>query len=180
MTWNDLGDMPRGHWLQYSSIKSACNPMFESVLNGFLPKRRLSFFSDWLIMERSQNWPDLRPWISTFRDIHFIDTGTDINCSKFQGDWACGAAMTSIQTFYEVTLFDVTWWPDLEWLRSEILQHMREKKLENGGATRVAPPFSDNLKKNRMRPLSSPTPIRVKVKGNCSPSENTYFLISFK
>ena len=40
----------------------------------FVQKRRLSFFSHWLIMERSQNWPDLRSPISKFRD--FIDTGT--------------------------------------------------------------------------------------------------------
>ena len=33
----------------------------------------------WLIMERLLNWPDLRSPISKLRDIHFIDTVTDIN-----------------------------------------------------------------------------------------------------
>ena len=100
MTWNDLGDMTRGHRTQYSdsgckvyiqwwwwdgravtfaSVDQRLSPLhptrclrvFSMV---FVQKRRLSFFSHWLIMERSQNWPDIRSPISIFLDIHFIDT----------------------------------------------------------------------------------------------------------
>ena len=38
----------------------------------FVQKRRLSFFLHWLIMVRSQNWPDLKSPIAKFRDICFI------------------------------------------------------------------------------------------------------------
>ena len=49
----------------------------------FVQKRRLSFFSHWLKMERLQNWPDLRSPISKFRDVRVIDTGTNTNRWKF-------------------------------------------------------------------------------------------------
>ena len=101
-----------------------------SVSNGFLPKEAPFIFLPWLIMKRSQNWPDLGSWISTFRDIHFIDTGTDINCSMFEGDGVFGVAMTSIQTFSEVSSLDVTWWPDLERPRSEIFTTYAEKMYQ--------------------------------------------------
>ena len=41
----------------------------------FVQKSRLSVFSHWLIMERSQNWPDLRPPISKFRDMYLTRAG---------------------------------------------------------------------------------------------------------
>ena len=62
----------------------------------FVQKRRLSIFSHWFIMERSQNWPDPRSPISKFRSINFIDV-TNITRWKFQGDRLVGVAMTSIQ-----------------------------------------------------------------------------------
>ena len=89
----------------------------------FVHKRCLSIFSHFLLMERSQNWPDLRPPISKFWVINFIDTVvTGINCWKFQDNRsvAVGVAMTSIQTFDEVKSLNVTWWPDLDWPRFEI------------------------------------------------------------
>ena len=73
MTWNDLGDMVQGafgHNIPTQGVNSTCNLMFESFWMVFVQKRRLSFFSRWLIMERSQNWPDLRSPISKFRDIY--------------------------------------------------------------------------------------------------------------
>ena len=104
-----------------------------SVSNGFLPKEATFIFSHRLIMENSQNWPSLGSLVSKFRDIHFIDTVTDISRWKVQGDRSFGVmtsikvqgdrsfgVMTSIQTFSEVRSFDVTWWPDLEWPGSEI------------------------------------------------------------
>ena len=104
MTWNDLGDMTRvtGHHIPTQGVNSTRKPMFKSVLNGFVQKRRLSFFSHSLIWDRSQNWPDLRSPISKFPDICFIDTVTDINRWKFQGNRSVGVALTSIQLFYEV------------------------------------------------------------------------------
>ena len=67
---------------------------------SFVQKRRLSYFSHGLIMERSKNWPDLRSPISKFRDLRFIDTGTFINRWKFQGDRSFGVAMRNIQSFF--------------------------------------------------------------------------------
>ena len=64
----------------WSLAVTRCLRMFPMV---FFQKRRLSFFPHWLIMERSQNWPDLWSSISKFWDIHFIDTVTAINHWKF-------------------------------------------------------------------------------------------------
>ena len=100
-----------GRHVPTQGVMSTCNPMFESVSNGFLPKEASFIF----LPLRSQNWPDLGSRISKFRDIHFIDTGTYINRWKCRGDRSFGIAMTNIQTFSEVNLLDVTWWPDLEW-----------------------------------------------------------------
>ena len=62
----------------------------------------------------SQNWPDIRSPISKFRDKHCIDTVTDSNGWKFQGDQSFGVAMTNIPTFSEVRSIDVTWRPELD------------------------------------------------------------------
>ena len=59
-------------------------------------------------MERSQNSPDLESLISNFREIRFIDIGTDIKLWNFQGDRIFDVAKTSIQTFSEVRSLDVT------------------------------------------------------------------------
>ena len=50
-----------------------------------------------------ENWPDPRSQISKFWDIHFIETVTCINRWQFQGNDSVGVALTSIQTFYEVS-----------------------------------------------------------------------------
>ena len=96
----------------------------------FFQKKHLSFFFPWLIIKRSQNCPDLRSPISKFRDICFIDTGTDINRWKFQGNRSVGVALTGIQTFYEVRSLDVTWWPDLAWPESKISKTYAEKMYD--------------------------------------------------
>ena len=96
-------------------LVTRCLRMFRMV---FVQSSRLTIFSDWHIMERSQNWLDLRSPISKFRDKYFIDTVTDINLWKC--DQSFGVAMTSIPTFSEVRSLDVTWWPDLEWPGYEI------------------------------------------------------------
>ena len=124
-TWRGV----TGHNTPAQGVKSICSPMFESVLNGFRAKRRISFFSHCLRMERSQNWPDLRSPISKFRDMRFIDTGTDINRWKFQGDRSFSVAMTNIKKS-EVRSLDVTWWPDLEWAGSKIFTKCAETMYE--------------------------------------------------
>ena len=90
-------------------------------LMAFVQKRRLSIFSNWLVMVRSQNRPDFRSQISKFRNIHFIHTIALSNLWKFQSDRSLGVAMADIETFYEVRSLEVTWWPDLEWPWSEII-----------------------------------------------------------
>ena len=87
-------------WFKVSSLPAnRCLRVFRIV---FVQKRRLSIFSHWLTMERSQSWPDLRSQISKLWDIHFIDNVTNTNPWKFQGDRFFGLAMTSIETFSEV------------------------------------------------------------------------------
>ena len=124
-----------GRNIPIQGVKSTCNPMFESVSNGFLPNEGWGAFHfspiDLFIMERSQNWPDHGSPISKFRDKHFIHTGRNINRWKFQGDRAFGVAMTIIQTFSDVrSLLDVTWWHDHEWPGSEIFTKCVEKMYE--------------------------------------------------
>ena len=78
----------------------------------FVQKRRLSIFSRCHKMERSQKWPDFKSTISKFRDIHFIDTATDINHWKLQEDRSVGQLWRAYK-LAEVRPLDVTWWPDL-------------------------------------------------------------------
>ena len=69
MTWNDLGDMMRGHWLQYSD--SGC--FFRMF---FVQKRCLSIFWHWLIIERSQTWLDLgSPTVSQNSILVWVSEG---------------------------------------------------------------------------------------------------------
>ena len=117
---HEKGSLVAIFWFRMSSVPVIrCLKVFRMV---FVPKRRISILFHWLIMERSQNWPDLESPISKFRDMHFMDTVTYINRWKFQGDRPVGVmvAMTSIQTFSELRSLDVTWWPDLEWSGCEI------------------------------------------------------------
>ena len=100
----------------------------------FFQNRRLSFFSLWLIMERSHNWPNLGSRVYKFRDIYFIATGTDINRWKFQGYRAFGVAMMSIQFFF-LRWGHLTWPGDLG---LKFLQQVRH----------CAPPFFRYSQKN--------------------------------
>ena len=126
-------------WLRVSGLPATQRLR---VFLMFFPKKHLSFFSHWLIMERSQNWPDLESRISKFWDIHFIDTGTDINCWKFQGDQAFSVAMRSIQTFFwgEVSWHDLVTWP---WVLGLKFYNMCGKDYEQlyQKQQHCAPPF---------------------------------------
>ena len=82
-----------------------CLRVFRMV---FVQKRRFSFLSHGLLMERPQNWTDLRSPISKFRDTHlYFIYITDIHRWKFRGDRSSGVAMTSIKLFAR--------WSDLMW-----------------------------------------------------------------
>ena len=135
-------------------------------LMGFVQKRRLSTFFQWLIIEKSQNWPDLRSLMSNLCDDHFIDTVTHINRWKVQGDRSFGVGiMTSIQTFSEVRSFNVTWWPDLEWPGSEIFTTCAKRMYEQVYQKwrRCAPPFLRYLRKSWGGVKSSPARPGLKV-----------------
>ena len=79
LSWPEMAfwNMRRSHWSQVSGsgVKFTSNPMFECAsIMVFVQKRRFSIFSHGLlIIERSQNWPNLRTPISKFQDIYFID-----------------------------------------------------------------------------------------------------------
>ena len=148
-----------GHNIPTQGVKSTSNPMFIVFWMIFVQKRRLSFFSHWLIliMERSQIWPDLRSLISKFWDIHFIDTVTCSNRWKFQGNRSVGVAWTNIQTFYEVRSLDVTWWPDLAWPGSEIFTTCAEQMYDKvcQKRRRCAQPFFLTIWKKRRGVLNN-------------------------
>ena len=121
---------------------SRCLRVFRIAL---VQKRRLSLFSLWIItsclMKRSQNWSDLRSPISKFRDKTFIDTVTDINFWKLQGDRSFGGAMRNIQTFFwcEVTWRDLVTWPWVTWiwkLNKVCGKDVRRGVSKNGGRKR--------------------------------------------
>ena len=104
-------------------------------------KRRLSFFSHWLKMERSQNWPDLGSPISKFRDINFIiDTVNRINRWKFPDDrrsfsW-CSYDEHSNFCWGEVTSRDLLTWPwmTLVWHFSTCVEKMYEQVYQKRAA----------------------------------------------
>ena len=114
MTWNDLGDIRKGHVAIFRFRVSGlpvnrCLRVFRII---FVQKRRLSIVSQLFIMEKSQHWPDFVSPISKFQCIHFLDAVTDINRWKFQGDRSFGVVMTSIQTFF-LRWGHLTWPGDL-------------------------------------------------------------------
>ena len=98
MTWDDLGDISeRGVTLRVTgaifgfsvSILPTSRCLRVSRM-AFVQNRRLSIFSHWIIIERPQNWPDLRSPISKFRDTRLIGFYTrfyrihEIHCYSHQ------------------------------------------------------------------------------------------------
>ena len=167
MTFGSLGGVT-GSNFSIQDVNSTCNPVIRClrVLRmGFVQNRRFWIFFHWLIMERSQNWPDFRSQISKFWDIHFIDTVVCSNRWKFQGNCSVGVALTNIQTFYEVRSLDVTWWPDLAWFWSDIFTTCAEKRYDKAWQKRrrSAPTFFWQSGKKRMGVLNTPSPRRAKV-----------------
>ena len=118
--------------LQVSSLPITRCLKVLRLKSGFRPKETPFIFSsiDLHIMERSQNWSDLKSPTSKFRDTHFIDIVTDIIRWEFQDDRSFGLAMTNIQSFSEERSLDVTWWPDHELPGSEIFIKCAKKMYE--------------------------------------------------
>ena len=113
-TWRGV----TSHNLPTQGVNSTYNTMFESVSIGFRPKETpFIFFHGLIITERSQNSPDHGSPISKFRDIHFVDTITDINRWKISiADRSFGVALTSIQTFWGEVTWRATWpWVTRVW-----------------------------------------------------------------
>ena len=79
----------------------------------FVQKKCVSiFYCIIVLMERSQNWLNVRLQTSKFRDRHFKDTSTDINRSQCRDDQLVGVPMANIKTFWgEVTWRDLVTWP---------------------------------------------------------------------
>ena len=114
-TWRGV----TGRNIPTQGVKSTCNPTFENVSNGFLPKEASFIFSHWLIVERSQNWPDLGSSISEFRETHFyiLLRYQSLKVLRWSG---IRCSYDERSNFSEMMSLDVTWWPDLEYPGSEI------------------------------------------------------------
>ena len=102
----------------------------------------LIFFAHWLIMGRSQKWPDLRSPISKIQYIRFVGTDDLIIFRKFHNcPWNI-VAVARWKSYFVVGSLDLTWWPDLTWPWAEIFTKVAEKmggKVgENPAALRAA------------------------------------------
>ena len=106
-------------------------------------------------MERSQNLSEVRPPISKFRNIYFMDTVT------VRRERSVGVAMTNINTFCKVRSLDVTWWLDLQRPGSEILTCMYGKDAWTGvGAQRLLFSYMTTTLRGVQTP---PGPARVNI-----------------
>ena len=74
-TWRGV----TGRNIPTRGVKSTCNPMFESVSNGFLPKETPFIFLPLTYNGEVAKLTWFGSHISQFRDIHFVNTGMDIN-----------------------------------------------------------------------------------------------------
>ena len=116
---------------------------FRLVFIDLTRTQRFWIFSHWLIMGRSRKWPDPRSSISKFRDIRFVGTGALRQSWKFHTDHSITVAVGESQTFLEVGLLDLTWWPDLIWPEAEIFRKCAERMSDKvcQKRRRFAPPF---------------------------------------
>ena len=117
-------------------------------------------FSDWLIMGRSWNWPDLRSQKSKIQDIRFVGRVTLTEVWEFHMNRFIVVALAWVQTFSEVGLFDLTWWPDLRWpgvdFCTQYAEQMPDKVCQIW--RRCAPPFFAIAKKPEGGGVETPPP----------------------
>ena len=117
---------------------------------------------------------DLRSPISKFRDIRFIDTGTNINGWKLQGDRSFGVAMANIQSFSEVVIWrDLVTWPWVIWVQNfhKVCRKDVWSFTKNDGAPRAV--FQLSAKNLRGVTKHPPGPVRVKI-------SQQYLILLFK
>ena len=135
----------------------------------------LIFFAHWLIMGRSQKWPDLRSPISKIRDIRFVGTDDLIIFRKFHNfPWNI-VAVARLESYFVVGSLDLTWWPDLTWHRvdifTQVAKKMGDKVGENPAALRAAVFLlsSKNLRGGAFkRPPPPPSRARVNISCLCT------------
>ena len=161
-TWGGV----TGRNILIQSVNSTCHLMVECFEWVSSKRSAFQFSPNWLIMERSQAWPDLGSPILKSRDKKFIDSLTDINLVKFQGDRSLGVAMAIVRTFSEARTLDITWWPELEWPGSEIFTTCAEKMYEQlcQKRRRSAPPFFSYRRKTWRGVFKHPSPGPARVK----------------
>ena len=135
MTWNDFGDMTgEGSLVAIFRLRLSSLPVTRVFRMVFFQKRCLSH---WLIIERSQNWPDPGSWISKFRAIHFIDTSGDwyryqlLKVSRWSGIW-CSYDDHANFFWGEVTWRDQTM-SDLGLKFSHVRKRCMNRYAKNGG-----------------------------------------------
>ena len=141
-----------------------------AYLLKIMPFKGLWNFSHWLIMGRSWNWPDLRSQISKIQNIHFVGSVTLTNFWEFHINHFIVVALAWVQTFPEVGLFDLTWWPDLRWpgvnFCTQCAEQMPDKVCQIW--RRCAPPFFRYREKNLKGGVQTPPPpSRARVKRFC-------------
>ena len=129
ITRDDLRDIMTGHWSQFSDL--VCQvyllPNVWVFRMVFIQKRGLFIFSKILIMEGSQNWPDLRSQISKYWDVNF----TYANCYylliseslKVSSKSFSQRSYDMYSNFFwgEVTQHDIVTWPWVTWVRKFLI-----------------------------------------------------------
>ena len=77
-----------GRNIPNQGVKFICNPMIGSSSNGFRPKE-----APFIFLPLTYNGEITKltwPWVTDIKIPRFLDTATDINCWKFQGDRSLG------------------------------------------------------------------------------------------
>ena len=135
----------------FSQIVHNCAIRYDSTQIGLRQSKynRVDFFAHWLIMGRSQKWPDLRSPISKIRDIRIVGTGDLIIFRKFHNFPWNVVVVARLESYFVVGSLDLTWWPDLTWHWVEIFTKVAEKMGVRWVKTRrrCAPPFFAILEK---------------------------------
>ena len=145
-----------GHWSNFSIVTR----YLRVIRMVFVQKRRFSVFSGWLIMERTQYWPDLRsPDMKilrrTFYRHCYLYHSLKVSRQSFS---RCRFDEHSNFLWGEVTGRDLVTWPCLilVWNFHNICGKIHDKVCQKQRL--CAPPFSGNLKKNGEGRLSKAPP----------------------
>ena len=137
---------------------------------AFVQNRRLSIFSHWIIIERPQNWPDLRSPISKFRDTRLIGFYTrfyrihEIHCYSHQSlkvsRQSCGRCSHDEHSNLFLTPWETWVWN----FHSMCGKDARTGVLKTAARSCEKPPGGGGVQ-------TPPGPARVKIEQNKSTSE---------